>query len=86
MAIGATLGAPLGSKLSQILFEAGVRPAVMLQIAAGLLVVQLALYALIQARAVRGRVEEAKVAEAPSRPGEGSASCSRTPTCASSPS
>ena len=71
VAIGATLGAPLGSKLSQILFEAGVRPAVMLQIAAALLVVQLALYALIQARAVRGRVEEAKVAEAPIPPGGG---------------
>ena len=71
VAIGATLGAPLGSKLSEILFEAGVRPALMLQIAAGLLVVQLVLYVLIQAREVRGRVEEAKIAEAPIPPGGG---------------
>jgi AAA family ATP:ADP antiporter len=71
VAIGATLGAPLGSKVSEILFEAGVRPALMLQIAAGLLVVQLVLYVLIQARAVRGRTEEAKTAEAPIPPGGG---------------
>jgi AAA family ATP:ADP antiporter len=71
VAIGATLGAPLGSKVSEILFEAGVRTAFMLQIAAGLLVVQVVLYVLIQAREVRGRVEEAKVAEAPIPPGDG---------------
>jgi len=71
VAIGATLGAPLGSKVSEILFEAGVRTGLMLQIAAGLLVVQVVLYVLIQAREVRGRVEEAKVAEAPIPPGDG---------------
>jgi AAA family ATP:ADP antiporter len=71
VAIGATLGAPLGSKVSEILFEAGVRTGLMLQIAAGLLVLQVVLYVLIQAREVRGRVEEAKVAEAPIPPGDG---------------
>ena len=71
VAIGATLGAPLGSKVSEILFEAGVRTAFMLQIAAGLLVVQVVLYVLIQAREVRGRAEEAKAAEAPIPPGGG---------------
>jgi AAA family ATP:ADP antiporter len=71
VAIGATLGAPLGSKLSEMLFEAGVRPALMLQIAAGLLVVQVVIYALIQAREVRRRAEEAATAEAPIPPGGG---------------
>jgi ATP:ADP antiporter, AAA family len=71
VAIGATLGAPLGSKLSEILFEAGVRPAFMLQVAAGLLVVQLVLYALIQAREIRRRADEAVTAEAPIPPGGG---------------
>jgi AAA family ATP:ADP antiporter len=71
VAIGATLGAPLGSKLSEILFEAGVRPALMLQIAAGLLLVQLVLYALIQAREVKRRAEAASTAEAPIPPGGG---------------
>jgi AAA family ATP:ADP antiporter len=71
VAIGATLGAPLGSKLSEILFEAGVRPALMLQVAAGLLVVQLVLYGLIQAREVRRRADEAVTAEAPIPPGGG---------------
>jgi AAA family ATP:ADP antiporter len=71
VAIGATLGAPLGSKLSEILFAAGVRPALMLQVAAGLLVVQLVLYGLIQAREVRRRADEAVTAEAPIPPGGG---------------
>jgi AAA family ATP:ADP antiporter len=71
VAIGATLGAPLGSKVAEILFEAGVRPALMLQIAAGLLAVQVVLYVLIQARELRGRAEEAKVAEAPIPAGDG---------------
>jgi AAA family ATP:ADP antiporter len=39
--------------------------------AAGLLLIQVVLYALIQARAVRGRTEEAKTAEAPIPPGGG---------------
>ena len=71
VAIGATLGAPLGSKVAEVLFETGVHPPAMLQFAAGLLVIQVVLYLLIQARAVRGRVEEAKVAEAPIPPGGG---------------
>jgi AAA family ATP:ADP antiporter len=71
VAIGATLGAPLGSKVSEMLFEAGVRPALMLQVAAGLLLAQVVIYVLIQAREVRGHVEEAKVAEAPIPPGGG---------------
>jgi AAA family ATP:ADP antiporter len=71
VAIGATLGAPLGSKLSEILFEAGVRPAIMLQVSAGLLVVQLVLYGLIQAREIRRRADEAATAEAPIPPGGG---------------
>jgi AAA family ATP:ADP antiporter len=71
VAIGATLGAPLGSKLSEILFDAGVRPAVMLQVAAGLLVVQVVIYRLIQAREIRRRADEAVTAEAPIPPGGG---------------
>jgi ATP:ADP antiporter, AAA family len=71
VAIGATLGAPLGSKLAEILFEQGVRPALMLQVAAGLLGLQVLLYVLIQARELRRRAEEAATAEAPIPAGGG---------------
>jgi ATP:ADP antiporter, AAA family len=71
VAIGATLGAPLGSKLTEVLFEAGVRPAVMLQIAAGLLLLQVVLYALIQTREGRRRADQAATAQAPIPPGGG---------------
>jgi ATP:ADP antiporter, AAA family len=71
VAIGATLGAPLGSKLTEVLFEAGVRPAVMLQIAAGLLLLQVLFYALIQAREGRRRADQAVTGQAPIPPGGG---------------
>ena len=70
VAIGATLGAPLGSKLAEVLFKAEVRPAVMLQVGAGLLLFQVLLYALIQAREGR-RADQAVAAQAPIPPGGG---------------
>lgn len=71
VAIGATLGAPLGSKLTEWLFRAGVRPAIMLQIAAGLLLIQVVLYTLIQKREIRRQTEQVATAEAPIPSGGG---------------
>jgi AAA family ATP:ADP antiporter len=71
VAIGATVGAPLGSKLAEVLFEAGVRTAPMLQMAAGLLLAQLGLYVLIQRREVRRRADQVVTAKAPIPPGGG---------------
>jgi AAA family ATP:ADP antiporter len=50
IAVGATAGSPIGAKAAQLLFEAGVSPYTMFQISAGILVVQLALYAVINRR------------------------------------
>ena len=71
VAIGATAGAPLGAKMAEALFEWGVRPPLMLQIAAGLLLAQLGLYVLIQGREVRRQVEQAAAAKAPIPAGGG---------------
>lgn len=59
IAVGATAGAPLGAALAQRLFDAGVTPWVMLQVASGMLLVHLALYF-----AARGR----KDTDAPAAP------------------
>ncbi|MPY87150.1 MAG: translocase [Luteitalea sp.] len=48
--IGATAGSPVGAKAAGMLFEAGISIPVMLQIAAGLLVIHLVLYWLIHRR------------------------------------
>ena len=48
IAIGATAGAPLGSAIAARLFDAGVGPYLMMQVSAGLLLVHLALYVLIE--------------------------------------
>jgi AAA family ATP:ADP antiporter len=71
VAIGATVGAPLGSKLAEMLFKAGVSPALMLQIAAGLLLAQFGLYVLIQRREVRRRADQVVAAKAPIPAGGG---------------
>ena len=70
VAIGATLGAPLGAKLAQVLFKSGIRPELLLQLSAALLLVHLALYVIVQRREAR-RVEQAVAAQAPIPPGEG---------------
>ncbi len=50
IAVGAAAGSPVGSAIAGRLFEAGVPPFEMLHVAAGLLVLHLALYALIERR------------------------------------
>ncbi len=47
IAIGATAGSPVGSKIASVLFAAGVEPAQMLHITTGLLVVHLVLYRVV---------------------------------------
>jgi AAA family ATP:ADP antiporter len=71
VALGATVGAPLGSKLAGLLFKTAVRPALILQIAAGLLLAQLALYFLIQRRESHRRPDQAATAKALIPPGDG---------------
>lgn len=52
IAVGSAAGAPLGAKLAQLMFEAGVSPFLMMQISAALLVAHLGLYALVLGRRV----------------------------------
>src|SRR5262247_618740 len=51
IAVGSTAGAPLGADLAKRLFEGGVGPFTLLQIAAGLLLLHLALYVPVWRRA-----------------------------------
>jgi AAA family ATP:ADP antiporter len=51
--LGATLGAPVGAKIAEWLFEAGVSPYDMLHITSGLLCVHLALYRVVDRRESR---------------------------------
>lgn len=78
IAIGATLGSPLGAKLAEVLFRSGVDPVAMLQIAVGLVAAHLALYAVVQRRESR-RPVQARLAQAPLAPGQGFALVSRSP-------
>ncbi|HKC13677.1 MAG TPA: translocase, partial [Vicinamibacteria bacterium] len=70
IAIGATLGSPLGSWLARGLFGAGLSPVRILQAPAALLVLQLVLYVVINRRESR-RPEEASKAQEPLRVGGG---------------
>lgn len=54
IAIGATLGSPVGARVAERLFEGGVPPYTMLHVGAALLLVHLALYRVIERRQ-RGR-------------------------------
>jgi AAA family ATP:ADP antiporter len=60
IAIGATLGSPLGAKLAERLFTAGVSPYRMLHLGALLLLVQLALYRVVERRERARRVTQAR--------------------------
>jgi AAA family ATP:ADP antiporter len=71
IAIGGTIGAPLGSKIVAWLFEAGIRPPTMLQIAAMILVIHLALYWVVNRREARERHDQAAASRAPVPPGNG---------------
>ncbi len=57
IAIGATLGSPVGSKIAALLFEAEVDPYSMLHITAGLLILHGVLYSIIQARIAKRQPE-----------------------------
>jgi AAA family ATP:ADP antiporter len=50
IAVGWTAGAPVGAKLAELMFQAGLSPFVMMQIAAGLLLAHLGLFALVLRR------------------------------------
>src|SRR3954468_19288984 len=64
IAVGMTAGAPLGSLAAGRLFQAGAAPSVILQVAAALLVVSVALYNWIDARERRQRREAVQPLEA----------------------
>jgi AAA family ATP:ADP antiporter len=70
VALGATIGAPLGAKITQLLFKEGVQAALVLQIAAALLLVHLFLYVVIQGREAH-RADQAVAAKEPIPPGNG---------------
>jgi AAA family ATP:ADP antiporter len=63
IAIGATLGSPVGAKLAELLFAGGVSPYRMLHVGAALLLVHLALY-----RVVERRVRARRLAQPPPAP------------------
>ena len=54
IAVGSVAGAPLGAALAEWLFGLGVRPYVMMELAAGLLLLHLALYRIVGRRAQAG--------------------------------
>jgi AAA family ATP:ADP antiporter len=70
VALGATIGAPLGAKITQVLFKEGIRVGLVLQIAVVLLFLHLALYLIVQRREAR-RADQVVTAEAPIPPGNG---------------
>lgn len=55
IAIGATVGSPVGAKIAQTLFDSGVTPSVMLHLAAAMLLAHLFLYWLIERRSPAAR-------------------------------
>ena len=55
IAVGATAGAPIGSALAAYLFDSGMGPYVMLQVSAGLLLMHLGLYWVLEQRLKRAR-------------------------------
>jgi len=63
VAVGATAGPPLGSLLTEWLFENGVRPYTMFHITAVLLVIHLGLYRLVERREAGRRGQAAKAQE-----------------------
>jgi ATP:ADP antiporter, AAA family len=66
IAVGSAAGAPLGAALAERLFALGLSPYVMMEMAAGILVLHLGLYRLLSRRAAFGRA-----AEEPMKPGNG---------------
>jgi AAA family ATP:ADP antiporter len=68
IAVGSAAGAPLGAALAEHLFGLGVRPFAMMEIAAGLLLLHLGLYRVVNARVSAGA---AKAAQEPMKAGNG---------------
>jgi AAA family ATP:ADP antiporter len=68
IAVGSVAGAPLGAALAEHLFKLGVRPFAMMQIAAGLLLLHLGLYRVVNARVNAGA---AKAEQEPMKEGNG---------------
>jgi ATP:ADP antiporter, AAA family len=66
IAVGSAAGAPLGAALAERLFALGLSPYIMMEMAAGILVLHLGLYRLLSRRAATGRA-----AEEPMKPGNG---------------
>ena len=66
IAVGSAAGAPLGAALAERLFALGLSPYVMMEMAAGILVLHLGLYRLLSRRAAAGRA-----AEEPMKPSNG---------------
>ncbi len=60
IAIGATAGSPVGSKIAGMLFAAGVRPADMLHITTVLLIIHLLLYRVVDQRLAAGPGQRAR--------------------------
>lgn len=60
IAIGAAAGSPLGSKIAELLFKAGMSPYLMMQITAGILIVHLAL-SLVTERRKQAPSEKAQI-------------------------
>jgi AAA family ATP:ADP antiporter len=69
IAIGATLGSPVGAKLAEVLFERGVSAFPMLHVGAALLVVHLVLYGVVERRERSRRQAEARPPPLPPGPG-----------------
>ena len=76
IAVGSTAGAPVGAALAEGLFARGVGPFVLMQIAAGLLLVHLALYVWVGRRT---SAPGARPAPAPMKAGNGFALVLRSP-------
>ncbi len=66
IAVGSAAGAPLGAALAERLFALGLSPYVMMEMAAGILLLHLGLYRVLSRRAAAGRA-----AEDPMKPGNG---------------
>ena len=68
IAVGSAAGAPLGAALAEQLFKLGVQPSAMMEMAAGLLLLHLALYRVVSRRMSAG---PAKPVQEPMKPGNG---------------
>src|SRR6266498_1013278 len=74
IAVGSAAGAPLGAALAEWLFALDLNPFVMMEIGAGILVLHLLLY-----RVVNARVARAAAAPVPMKPGNGFALVLKSP-------